>query len=130
MSLETVCKAVQYHLDQATTNPVSVGMRRPTTQTPAIVWEISAAQASRSMPGTDQNLWLVTVEVNIYGDTTLAVAQEADKICAQLNGVETQSGTANIVCTDASVAFRTESQADGSEGDERVCTLTLSLQGI
>jgi len=130
MSLETVCKAVQYHLDQATTNPVSVGMRRPTTQTPAIVWEISAAQASRSMPGTDQNLWLVTVEVNIYGDTTLAVAQEADKICAALNGVETQAGTANIVCTDASVAFRTESQADGSEGDERVCTLTLSLQGI
>jgi len=130
MSLETVCKAVQYHLDQATTNPVSVGMRRPTTQTPAIVWEISAAQASRAMPGTDQNLWLVTVEVNIYGDTTLAVAQEADKICAQLNGVETQAGTAKIVCTDASVAFRTESQADGSEGDERVCTLTLSLQGI
>jgi hypothetical protein len=130
MSLETVCKAVQYHLDQATTNPVSVGMRRPTTQTPAIVWEISAAQASRAMPGTDQNLWLVTVEVSIYGDTTLAVAQEADKICAALNGVETQAGTANIVCTDASVAFRTESQADGSEGDERVCTLTLSLQGI
>jgi len=130
MSLETVCKAVQYHLDQATTNPVSVGMRRPTTQTPAIVWEISAAQASRAMPGTDQSLWLVTVEVSIYGDTTLAVAQEADKICAQLNGVETQDGTADIVCTDASVAFRTESQADGSEGDERVCTLTLSLQGI
>ena len=130
MSLETVCKAVQYHLDQATTNPVSVGMRRPTTQTPAIVWEISAAQASRAMPGTDQSLWLVTVEVSIYGDTTLAVAQEADKICAALNGVETQAGTADIVCTDASVAFRTESQADGSEGDERVCTLTLSLQGI
>jgi hypothetical protein len=130
MSLETVCKAVQYHLDQATANPVSVGMRRPTTQTPAIVWEISAAQASRAMPGTDQSLWLVTVEVSIYGDTTLAVAQEADKICAALNGVETQAGTANIVCTDASVAFRTESQADGSEGDERVCTLTLSLQGI
>jgi len=129
MSLETVCKAVQYHLDAATANPVSVGMRRPTTQTPAVVWEISAAQATRTMPGTDQDLWLVTVEVNIYGDTTLAVAQEADKICAQLNGVETQAGTATIVCTDASVAFRTESQADGSEGDERVCTLTLTLQG-
>jgi preprotein translocase subunit SecD len=130
MSLETVCKAIQTHLDAATANPVSVGMRRPNTQTPAVVWEISAAQASRAMPGTDQNLWLVTVEVNIYGDTTLAVAQEADKICAQLNGVETAAGTADIVCTDASVAFRTESQADGSEGDERVCTLTLSLQGI
>jgi hypothetical protein len=130
MSLETVCKAVQYHLDQATTNPVSVGMRRPTTQTPAIVWEISAAQASRAMPGADAGLWMVTVEVNIYGDTTLAVAQEADKICAALNGVETQANTADIVCTDASVAFRTESQADGSEGDERVCTLTLTIQGL
>ena len=54
MSLETVCKAVQYHLDQATTNPVSVGMRRPTTQTPAIVWEISdawAALISQTMAG-------------------------------------------------------------------------------
>ena len=130
MSLETVCKAVQYHLDQATTNPVSVGMRRPTTQTPAIVWEISAAQASRAMPGTDQSLWLVTVEVSIYGDTTLAVAQEADKVCAQLNGVETQAGTADIVCTDATASFRTESNTDGSPGDERVCTLTLTIQGI
>jgi hypothetical protein len=105
-------------------------MRRPTTQTPAIVWEISAAQASRAMPGADAGLWMVTVEVNIYGDTTLAVAQEADKICAQLNGVEKQANTADIVCTDASVAFRTESQADGSEGDERVCTLTLTIQGL
>ena len=130
MSLETIAKAVQHHLDAATSNPVSVGMRRPTTNTPAVVWEITGAQASRAMPGTDQNLWVVTVEVNIYGDTTLAVAQEADKICAQLDGVETQAGTAKIVCTDAGVSFRTESQADGSEGDERVCTLTLTIQGI
>jgi hypothetical protein len=130
MSLETVCKAVQHHLDAATTNPVAVGMRRPTTQCPAVVWEITSAQASRAMPGTDSGLWLVTVEVNIYGDTTLAVAQEADKICGQLNGVETQAGTATIVCTDAAAAFRTESNTDGSPGDERVCTLTLSLQGI
>jgi hypothetical protein len=44
--------------------------------------------------------------------------------------VEKQANTADIVCTDASVAFRTESQADGSEGDERVCTLTLTIQGL
>jgi len=130
MSLETVCKAVQHHLDAATTNPVAVGMRRPTTLTPAVVWEITSAQASRAMPGTDSGLWVVTVEVNIYGDTTLAVAQEADKVCAQLNGVETQAGTADIVCTDATASFRTESNTDGSPGDERVCTLTLTIQGI
>ena len=130
MSLETICKAVQYHLDQATANPVSVGMRRPTTQTPAVVWEITGAQSTRVMPGTDKDHWTVTVEVQIFGDTTLAVTQEADKICAQLNGVETQAGTADIVCTDAGVSYRTESQADGSEGDERVCTLTLTIQGI
>lgn len=130
MSLVDVAKAVQYHLDLATTNPVSVGMRRPTTNTPAVVWEITAAQASRVLPGTDRNLWVVTVEVQIFGDTTLAVAQEADKICSQLNGVETGGGGADIVCTDANVSFRTESQADGSEGDERVCSLTLTLQGL
>lgn len=130
MSLETVCKAIQHHLDLATTNPVSVSMRRPSTGTPAVVWEITSAQASRAMPGTDQNLWLTTVEVSIYGETTLAVAQEADKICAQLNGVETHTGTASIVCTDATASFRTDTNNDGSQGDERVCTLTITLQGI
>lgn len=129
MSLETIAKAVQHHLDAATSNPVSVGMRRPTTNTPAVVWEITGAQATRAMHGGDTGMWIVTVEVNIYGDTTLAVAKEADKICAQLNGIETATGTADIICTDAGVSFRTESQADGSEGDERVCTLTLTLQG-
>lgn len=130
MSLETICKAVQYHLDQATTNPVSVGFRRPGTAVPAVVWEITGAQASRAMPGTDQNLWTVTVEVNVFGSTTLAISQELDKICTQLNGVETHTNTATIVCTDAAVSFRTESLADGAEGDERVGTLTLTLQGI
>lgn len=129
MSLETICKAVAYHLDKATTNPVSVGFRRPGTVVPAVVWEITGAQATRAMHGGDTGMWIVTVEVNIFGSTTLAVAKEADKVCGQLNGIETHTDTATIICTDAAVSFRTESLADGAEGDERVCTLTLTLQG-
>jgi len=37
---------------------------------------------------------------------------------------------AKLVLTAISTSMRTESQADGSEGDERVCTMTFTFQGI
>jgi hypothetical protein len=73
----------------------------------------------------------VTCEVNIYGDTALGVIQVADDIVDYWDNPNTLGATyAKLVLTAISTSMRTESQADGSEGDERVCTMTFTFQGI
>jgi hypothetical protein len=131
LALEKVAKALQQHMDNAVTADVAVGMRRPGSQTPAVVWEMTGAECQVTQPGQPAAAWIVTCEVNIYGDTALGVIQVADDIVDYWDNPTTLGATyAKLVLTAISTSMRTESQADGSEGDERVCTMTFTFQGI
>lgn len=126
MTLANVLTALQTHM-AAAAGAAAVGMRRPGTQTPAVVWEMTSAECvwlQRGVPGAG---WQVTCEVSIYADTVAECVTEADQIVTYWNNP--LSPTATLVCTGVSATMRTESQADGSEGDERICVLTLTLQG-
>ena len=131
IKLEAVCKSLQKHMDDATgAIDVAVGMRRPGSNTPAVVWELTGAEAAILTQGVPGAHWLLTCEVNVFGDTALAVLQDADQIVDYWNNqTSLGAGYAKLVLTGVSVSMRTESQADGSEGDERVCTITMNLQG-
>jgi cytosine/adenosine deaminase-related metal-dependent hydrolase len=131
ITLESVAKAVQEHLNNATTRPVSVGMRRPSSDTPAVVWELTSADCAWMLASTVGLQWTATVEVQIFGDTSLAVIQVADDLISYWDS-PTALGASYATLKPVGVSFtmRTESQADGSEGDERVGTITLTIQGV
>lgn len=129
MSLENIARAIRHHLDSATTAPVEPGMRNRGSQVPAVVYEITEAEASVQMNGGHGALWLVSVEINIYASTTLEVIQVADDLCDYWNS-PTSTALAQIRPTGYSLSLRTASGNDGLEGDERIGTLTLQVQGI
>lgn len=129
MSLENVVRAIRHHLDSATTAPVEPGMRNRGSQVPAVVYEITEAEASVQMNGGHGSLWMVSVEINIYASTTLEVIQVADDLCDYWNS-PTSTGLAQIRPTGYSLSLRTATVNDGLEGDERIGTLTLQVQGI
>jgi hypothetical protein len=131
VTLESIAKAVQEHLNNATAQPVSVGMRRPSSGTPAVVWELTSSDCAWMMGAMAGLQWTATVEIQIFGDTSLAVIQVADDLIGYWD-TPTALGASYAVLKPVSVSFtmRTESQADGSEGDERVGTITLTIQGV
>jgi len=129
MSLENIAKAVRHHLDAATTASVEPGMRNRGSQTPAVVYEITDAEANVNISGAHGSVWMLTVEVNIYGSTTLEVLQVADDLCDYWAS-PAGGAPAVIKPTGYSLSMRTATVNDGLEGDERIGTLTLQLQGI
>lgn len=130
LSLVKIAKTLQYYLDQATGQPVSVGMRRAGSATPAVVWEMTSAECSIVLQGHVGQSWLVGCDVQIYGDDALGVLTVADSLITYFSGTPITPGTLTpLTLTSLSAAMRTESQADGSEGDERVCTLSMTFQG-
>lgn len=130
ISIVKVAKTIQYYLDSATGQPVSVGMRRPGSATPAVVWEMTSAECSIILQGHVGQSWIVGCEVQIYGDDALGVLGVADSLISFFDATPITPGTLTpLTLTGLSVSMRTESQADGSEGDERVCTLSLTFQG-
>jgi len=129
MSLENIAKAVRHHLDAATTASVEPGMRNRGSQTPAVVYEITDAEANVNMSGAHGSVWMLTVEVNIYGSTTLEVLQVADDLCDYWAS-PAGGAPAVIKPTGYSLSMRTATVNDGLEGDERIGTLTFQLQGI
>ena len=129
MGLENIARAVRHHLDAATTASVEPGMRNRGSQTPAVVYEITDAEANVNMSGAHGNVWMLTVEVNIYGSTTLEVLQVADDLCDYWAS-PAGGAPAVIKPTGYSLSMRTATVNDGLEGDERIGTLTFQLQGI
>lgn len=129
MSLENIARAVRHHLDAATTATVEPGMRNRGSQTPAVVYEITDAEANVNMSGAHGSVWMLTVEVNIYGSTTLEVLQVADDLCDYWAS-PVSGAPAVIKPTGYSLSMRTATVNDGLEGDERIGTLTFQLQGI
>jgi hypothetical protein len=129
MSLENIARAVRHHLDAATTATVEPGMRNRGSQTPAVVYEITDAEANVNMSGAHGGVWILTVEVNIYGSTTLEVLQVADDLCDYWAS-PAGGAPAVIKPTGYSLSMRTATVNDGLEGDERIGTLTFQLQGI
>lgn len=129
MSLENIARAVRHHLDAATTATVEPGMRNRGSQTPAVVYEITDAEANVNMSGAHGSVWMLTVEVNIYGSTTLEVLQVADDLCDYWAS-PAGGAPAVIKPTGYSLSMRTATVNDGLEGDERIGTLTFQLQGI
>ena len=125
--LQDIAQHIKDRIDNGTTLTAMIGMRNAGNTLPACVFEITSATANIHMPAQGTNLYDMTVEVNIFADTTFALLGLVDTVLTAFYGVATLGGITSA-CTAASFTIRTETQADGAEGDERVATITLQLQ--
>lgn len=126
-ALTAAAEGLRNILNAAGVATPAVGMRNAGDQLPALVYEITTGECVRHMPSEASGVWLLGVEVSIYADTTLALLGYVDDVLAEFNGSPTSNGV-QFICTSFSFAIRTETQADGAEGDERVATIALQLQ--
>lgn len=125
--LQDIAEHIKTRIDNATTLTAMIGMRNAGNALPACVFEITSGNVTMHMPATGINLYDMTVEVNVFADTTLSLLGFVDAVFSAFNGSSTSGGITSI-CTGQAFTIRTETQADGAEGDERVATITLQLQ--
>lgn len=125
--LQDIAQHIKERIDSATTLTAMIGMRNAGNTLPACVFEITSATLNMHMPAQGTNLYDMTVEVNLFAGTTFELLGLVDTVLNAFNGVVTSLGITSV-CTAAAFTIRTETQADGAEGDERVATITLQLQ--
>jgi hypothetical protein len=126
-SLSAIAEGLKLILDGAGVADATPGMRNAGDPLPAVTYEIVSGECVRHMPAAESGVWIIGAEVNIYADTTLALLGFVDDVLDEFNGTVT-SNTVDFVCTGYSFSIRTETQADGAEGDERVATIAIQLQ--
>lgn len=125
--LQDIAEHIKNRIDGGTTLTAMIGMRNAGNALPACVFEITSATATMHMPASGINLWEMTVEINVFADTTFALLGLVDDVLGAFFAPATSGGITSI-CTAQAFTIRTETQADGAEGDERIATITLQLQ--
>jgi hypothetical protein len=125
--LQDIAQHIKERIDNGTTLTAMIGMRNAGNALPACVFEITSATVNMHMPATGTNLYDMTVEVNLFAGTTFELLGLVDTVLTAFHGVATNLGITSV-CTAQAFTIRTETQADGAEGDERVATITLQLQ--